>query len=788
MPTISGITGAVTHGNSITISGTAFGAKAVAAPLVWDDASGPGDMLDLWHGAWPDQSWNIARDEQLARRNVIRGIQPPHARVGRYLCGAHNLDGNGSHARGGNNVMFWRSFARQHPVSVYQSCWMRADPSWVFNSQTDNNFKCYTFGHISAETGSPIAGNGFGAHYGGGWQPHSFDDTSIKWQSYGDLAPVAWSGIDDAVNVMTKWTKFELFWRIDDPGFVRVLENGRRVHSRTVNITEQTHRAFQTTSFGQYARVNNNPNNWRYYTDAYYDNSFSRVILGNNPSLNSSCTIREVQIPTAWSDTSVTVTVNRGVFVDDDPVYVFVVDANDVASDGFLVESAPSDAPPVITSPLSVSVVVGDTDVYTITAANNPTSFTATPLPSGRSLNPSTGVITGTYDEFGTTQAVIGATNEFGTDQETVTFEVDQSPSTGGIEDPVNIGTDANKVGSTLSVTAQQLVPAGNTIFVSVATRGGDTATGFPSCADNVHGPDSYTQDILQTTSSGSTKLSLYRLSNNNELPVGSVITVTIGNSISDSKSMTAFWVRGLNTFEPLDVFNSAAASAASTATNSGQITTTSTADLRRLMVGALCVAATDGDVVTQDPDYTSLVNSASTTGGAAGSDRVSFVGTRIISAAETNDYAPTISDTRFWVAGVVAYKADTTGGGTTPAPEITSVLVAETTEGASFTYEILATNNPITFSAAPLPTGLTLDGNGIISGNTGTGTAATYNILLEATNETGTGSATLVLTVHPPSPTPPGGTQKVRPLPMAVQLASGQVRVASRSGVKDRT
>lgn len=38
-PTISGLSGSVAHGGAITITGTGFGTKSQAAPLVWDIAS-----------------------------------------------------------------------------------------------------------------------------------------------------------------------------------------------------------------------------------------------------------------------------------------------------------------------------------------------------------------------------------------------------------------------------------------------------------------------------------------------------------------------------------------------------------------------------------------------------------------------------------------------------------------------------------------------------------------------------------------------------------------------------
>jgi hypothetical protein len=50
-------------------------------------------------------------------------------------------------------------------------------------------------------------------------------------------------------------------------------------------------------------------------------------MIGNARTFNG-CTIREIQIPTAWSDNSITVTVNQGVFGSGMTVYLYVVDQN----------------------------------------------------------------------------------------------------------------------------------------------------------------------------------------------------------------------------------------------------------------------------------------------------------------------------------------------------------------------------------------------------------------------------------------------------------------------------
>jgi len=70
---------------------------------------------------------------------------------------------------------------------------------------------------------------------------------------------------------------------------------------------------------------------------------------------------------------------------------------------------------PVITSGTSATALQGQPFSYQITAANSPTSFGATDLPAGLSVNTATGLISGTVASSGTTNATISATNTAGT-------------------------------------------------------------------------------------------------------------------------------------------------------------------------------------------------------------------------------------------------------------------------------------------------------------------------------------------------------------------------------------
>lgn len=86
---------------------------------------------------------------------------------------------------------------------------------------------------------------------------------------------------------------------------------------------------------------------------------------------------------------------------------------------------------PTITSQLSMAINQGQSVSYTITATNSPTSYGASNLPAGLSVNTSTGAITGTRPSNGgvqgsnsTVQSTISATNSSGTDAKTLTWTI----------------------------------------------------------------------------------------------------------------------------------------------------------------------------------------------------------------------------------------------------------------------------------------------------------------------------------------------------------------------------
>jgi hypothetical protein len=135
---------------------------------------------------------------------------------------------------------------------------------------------------------------------------------------------------------------------------------------------------------------------------------------------------------TPLTNGSLTAPANAGVYAYNSSV-VFpsnVFSAANYWVDVLFVAAQGPPAPPVISSPLTASGTVGVTFSYQITASNNPTSFNATGLPAGLSVNTTTGLISGTPTTAGSFSVTISATNAAGTGSATLALSIAASGST----------------------------------------------------------------------------------------------------------------------------------------------------------------------------------------------------------------------------------------------------------------------------------------------------------------------------------------------------------------------
>jgi len=348
-PMVQQVSGTLTHKGTITISGSGFGSKSHAAPVVWDDATAS-TISDKWDGAWP----NLLPGFNTNYYSPMRGITPPHSHDARYIAGAYAA---ALGAYSGYNVIFFKNIPLQpFPSYVYASWYQRADNAWVFGG--DNNLKAFAYSNCCSPYEMP---NNWYTAYG---PPHPGSATdATQWVINDDGASMAnpdalghnfWWG--PAVNPMAgKWSKVEVAVKVTNQtnGYVNVWENGHQVIGY-VGATDKYPGTQRTIGIGGYARAQGFSSNWRYFDDAYLDTTLSRVVLADKPVL-SQATIIENQIPSSWSDGSITATVNLGQFAQGQTAYLIVVDsAGTPSATGLAVTAGGTVATPNAPSGVSV--------------------------------------------------------------------------------------------------------------------------------------------------------------------------------------------------------------------------------------------------------------------------------------------------------------------------------------------------------------------------------------------------------------------------------------------------
>jgi Passenger-associated-transport-repeat len=122
---------------------------------------------------------------------------------------------------------------------------------------------------------------------------------------------------------------------------------------------------------------------------------------------------------------------------------------SDVSKTGVVLTVTDVAPVPVITSPTSASGTKDQPFTYQITATDSPTSFGASGLPAGLSVNATNGVISGTPAAVGSFAVTISATNSAGPGSATLTLTISPPPSAtpglvGNVSTRLPVGTDDN--------------------------------------------------------------------------------------------------------------------------------------------------------------------------------------------------------------------------------------------------------------------------------------------------------------------------------------------------------
>jgi hypothetical protein len=350
IPVVAGLNGTLDQGQQVTLSGSGFGNKAQAAPFRWDDfqngtPAAPGQATTenfLVDRSQPGGSvWNL--QAHISRWPYYSSGRQ---RVPGDICALQDFPGTPPNNAGNKAIA-----VIDQPSDIwYISMWVYRD-DWNHTANQANNLKIWTHFYSSGWDSYPIDSRWVANGWAG--ELMALENTCTgTWQLMFQREGMYEPSLD-------MWRRMETFVDMGDPG----VANGyfATAYDGQLHTPSNASREFNGMLVPAGCPNGSPPgsmligNYWapssaqmrQYVSELYVDHSFARVEIGNNASF-SSCTHREIQLPVAWTPTSITVTGNTGTFGPGSQVYLFVVDGNRQPSAGFpiVIGQAEDQGPP----------------------------------------------------------------------------------------------------------------------------------------------------------------------------------------------------------------------------------------------------------------------------------------------------------------------------------------------------------------------------------------------------------------------------------------------------------
>lgn len=325
-PSISSV-GSFTHGGSTTISGTDFGTKSTAAPWVWDDFDDGTDGQVLgtspkgfWTLYFVDGSSGIPSYSTIGRRNGGLLVQKE--------CTGEQFASYGRAGLGGTEMYYTHWFKWERILGADDRAvvkLIRLNTQGGFYSPTPSIFVS-----LQPDVSS------------GGWLYGEPQNGS------GGIGQLTFSPPGISHNA---WHRIEFYWRLSTPG---VADGEARFYLDGVQYGAWNNVVTRASGSAS-AEVDNfllpfmhslaETRVYKYSADdVYVDRTRARVEVcaGSTWANRGLC---EIQIPTAWSATAVTVTGNVGGMASFAGKYLYVIDSSgEVNATGYAIsaDSTPS--------------------------------------------------------------------------------------------------------------------------------------------------------------------------------------------------------------------------------------------------------------------------------------------------------------------------------------------------------------------------------------------------------------------------------------------------------------
>jgi len=331
-PSVSGVSGTLQSGASLQITGGGFGTKPAAAPLKWDNFENGtngaviGNGWSYTTGCNPGPCHPPIYSNGVTRTGSGLSIRANFDDGGRTDCpDPEGCNWSSSFGVTGNSSNTNRISGLTLPV-IYLDTWVNYMPATPeprnvklirvhTNAYAPNlylNIYCLT-----DTDGARIGQDGGGTNMvfpSSPWRGTSF--FKGNWRHVQMYLVQSSPGVADGTAIIT----------ID----------GVTSINRVGDFMTRTDASqfWDTVWIGNYAGHNalytclaSPGNTYVYWDDAYIDTTRAHVEIGDADTY-SACTHREIQVPTAWTSTSITVKANAGSFSNLSNLYMYVMDGN----------------------------------------------------------------------------------------------------------------------------------------------------------------------------------------------------------------------------------------------------------------------------------------------------------------------------------------------------------------------------------------------------------------------------------------------------------------------------
>jgi hypothetical protein len=350
-PSISGYSGTVTHGQTITVTGSGFGTKSPVAPLLWDTVGNQSAYSGLTSGTfimnatgaavsssypWPGVSGSSDLACSAAYSTVnLRGKTTANYSNRWYAAAASRCSSCGCSA--GAGAVGGKNFTSSGTRKLYISWWMYSDRD-MHNTGSSNKFYRLTTNGNYQDTQVV-------------WEPDKLNiyDSVAKnnilttWKSYTSIATA------------TGWNRFSTYVDNTSSPRAKIVRHINNTLFDSVNPST----AISVDIMGVYA-IGANWSNAQTsgvplvdFGEIYIDSTLARLEVCNASTFSSS-THCEIQIPTTqWVDGQLQLQVNQGSFADGATAYLYVIDAAGNASAGKQITFGSSSVAPASSIPMA---------------------------------------------------------------------------------------------------------------------------------------------------------------------------------------------------------------------------------------------------------------------------------------------------------------------------------------------------------------------------------------------------------------------------------------------------